>query len=75
MKSLIENTPNLRLVQAEICDIETVEKDGKKQVSALVTALGERWECDRAIICSGIYVCQPLHRMLLMLLIPVNQLR
>ena len=56
MKHLIENTANLRLVQAEICDIETVEKDGKKHISALITALGERWECDRAIICSGTYL-------------------
>lgn len=56
MKSLIENTENLRLVQAEICDLETKEIDGKKQISALITGLGERWECDRAIICSGTYL-------------------
>ena len=56
MKSLIENTENLRLVQAEICDLETTEIDGKKQISALITGLGERWECDRAIICSGTYL-------------------
>ena len=56
MKHLIEKTKNLRLVQAEICDIETSEAEGKKHISALVTALGERWECDRAIICSGTYL-------------------
>ena len=56
MKQLIENTDNLRLVQAEICDIETETVDGKKHVRALITALGERWECDRAIICSGTYL-------------------
>lgn len=55
-KQLIESTDKLRLVQAEICDIETVEKNGKKRISALITALGERWECDRAIICSGTYL-------------------
>ncbi len=56
MKSLIEKTENLRLIQAEICDIETKEIDGKKSISALITSLGERWECERAIICSGTYL-------------------
>ena len=56
MKSLIEKTENLRLVQAEICDIETKIIDGKKHISAVFTALGERWECERAIICSGTYL-------------------
>ena len=56
MKQLIENTPNLRLVQAEICDIEVKEENGKRRLCAVVTALGERWECDRAIICSGTYL-------------------
>ena len=56
MKQLIENTPNLRLVQAEICDIEVAEENGKRKIAAVITALGERWECDRAIICSGTYL-------------------
>ena len=56
MKQLIEETENLRLVQAEICDIETEVVDGKKHIRAVITALGERWECDRAIICSGTYL-------------------
>ena len=56
MKQLIESTPNLRLVQAEICDIEICERDGARAISAVITALGERWECDRAIICSGTYL-------------------
>lgn len=56
MKQLIENTPNLRLVQAEICDLELSEENGRKKISALFTALGERWECKKAIICSGTYL-------------------
>ena len=56
MKELIENTENLRLVQAEICDMEIAEIDGKRCVRALFTSLGERWECERAIICSGTYL-------------------
>lgn len=56
MKELIENTDNLRLIQAEICDIEVCELEGKKHIAAVITALGERWECERAIICSGTYL-------------------
>ena len=55
-KQLIENTPNLRLVQAEICDIEITDCEGARAISAVITALGERWECERAIICSGTYL-------------------
>ena len=56
MKALIEKTENLRLIQAEICDIETKEVDGKRVICAVITSLGERWECERAIICSGTYL-------------------
>ncbi len=56
MKSLIEKTENLRLIQAEICDLETVALDGKKKITAVITSLGERWECEKAIICSGTYL-------------------
>ena len=56
MKQLIEGTPKLRLVQAEICDVETTDENGRKKISALITALGERWECQRAIICTGTYL-------------------
>lgn len=56
MKQLIENTANLRLVQAEICDIEVVDEGSTRKLTAVITSLGERWECDRAIICSGTYL-------------------
>lgn len=56
MKHLLETTENLRLVQAEICDIECREENREKHICALITALGERWTCDRAIICSGTYL-------------------
>lgn len=56
MKQLIENTPNLRLIQAEICDVEVADRDGKREITAVITSLGERWECRRAIICSGTYL-------------------
>lgn len=56
MKQTIEKTENLRLVQAEVVDIQTIETDGKKAVSAVVTALGEVFECEAAIIATGTYL-------------------
>ena len=52
MKRALEDAPNLRLIQAEIVDIEVEE--GK--VCAVVTKLGERWECKAAVICTGTYL-------------------
>lgn len=56
MKQTLEGTPNLRLIQAEITDIHTLCEDGKKRVSSVVTALGARWDCKAAIICSGTFL-------------------
>ena len=56
MKHTLETTEGLRVVQAEIVDLVTVEADGKKKVSAVVTALGEVWECDAVIIATGTYL-------------------
>ncbi len=58
MKHTLEQTKNLRVVQAEITDIiEDIDEDtGKsKGVSAVITRLGERWDCDAVIIATGTY--------------------
>ena len=58
MKHTLEQTQNLRVVQAEITDIiENMDEDtGKsKGVAAVVTRLGERWDCDAVIIATGTY--------------------
>ena len=56
MKLTLENTPNLRVVQAEITEIG-VDRDGDKpHVTHVVTRLGERWDCRCAILCSGTYL-------------------
>ena len=58
MKHTLEQTQNLRVVQAEITDIveEIDEISGKsKGVRAVVTRLGERWDCDAVIIATGTY--------------------
>ena len=56
MKEVLENTPNLRLIQAEITELCTREADGKKEVFGVVTRLGERWACECAVICTGTYL-------------------
>ncbi len=52
MKHTLENTPNLRLVQAEIVDVKLV--DGR--VHSVITRLGEEWLCRAAVICTGTYL-------------------
>ena len=56
MKSLIESTAGVRLIQAEICDIITEPEGEGKRIKAVVTRLGEVWECDAAVICTGTYL-------------------
>lgn len=56
MKTTIEKEKNLRLVQAEIVDILTEERDGKLAVSGVVTHLGEIWRCKRVIIAAGTFL-------------------
>ena len=57
MKHTLETTPNLRVIQAEIVDLKTeMCEDGKKRITALVTRLGELWQCKCAILCTGTYL-------------------
>lgn len=59
MKSTLESTANLRLVQAEITEIITEKTQNPpytKRISGVKTKLGEIWQCDAAIICAGTYL-------------------
>ncbi len=56
MKMTLESEKNLRLVQSEIVDIEVEERDGTVRVTALMTALGERWSCEKAVIAAGTFL-------------------
>ena len=56
MKHTIEQTENLRLVQAEIVDLLIKECEGRRRVHGVVTSLGERWECEAVILCTGTYL-------------------
>ena len=52
MKHTLELTENLRLIQAEIVDIGVEDA----RVRSVTTSLGEIWECERAVICTGTYL-------------------
>ena len=56
MKHTLETTAHLRLIQAEIVAVDVVEKDGKKHVSALTTALGEVYTVRAAVLATGTYL-------------------
>ncbi len=56
MKHTLETTAHLRLIQAEIVAVDVVEKDGKKRVSALTTALGEVYTVRAAVLATGTYL-------------------
>ena len=56
MKHTLEQTQNLRVVQAEITEIiEKIDDNTGKSlgVEAVVTRLGERWDCDAVIVATG----------------------
>ncbi|MBE6536659.1 MAG: tRNA uridine-5-carboxymethylaminomethyl(34) synthesis enzyme MnmG [Ruminococcaceae bacterium] len=56
MKRVLEKEPNLRLIQGQIVDIKTEERDGKKTVVGAYTHLGEFWEARRIIIATGTFL-------------------
>ena len=56
MKRVLEKEPNLRLIQGQIVDIKTEERDGKRTVVGAYTHLGEFWEARRIIIATGTFL-------------------
>ncbi len=56
MKQTLESQGNLHLIQSEIVKIETADNGDNKKITAVITSLGERWETDAAIICTGTYL-------------------
>ena len=58
MKHTLEQTPRLRVVQAEITEIlEKIDPETQKPVGieGVVTRLGEKWSCDAVIVATGTY--------------------
>ena len=58
MKSVLEQTENLRLIQAEVTELFVRDDPDSKQqfVSGVGTRLGERWECSKVIVATGTYM-------------------
>ncbi len=56
MKHTLEQTENLRLVQAEIVDLLVCEGESGRRVCGVISSLGERWECEAVILCTGTYL-------------------
>ena len=61
MKSVLENTENLRIIQAEITDIKVREENGVKSIEGVVTRLGEEYGCKAAVLCTGTYLNGTVH--------------
>jgi tRNA uridine 5-carboxymethylaminomethyl modification enzyme len=55
MKKTLENTPNLRLIQAEITEVLVTEGESRR-VCGVVTKLKEHWACDCVVIATGTYL-------------------
>lgn len=56
MKSTLEKQQNLRIIQAEIVDIETEECEGGRRVCAVITSLGERIAAEKVVIATGTFL-------------------
>lgn len=61
MKGVLESTPNLRIIQAEIVDIKTQGEGEQKKIKSVITRLGEEFFVDCAIICTGTYLNATVH--------------
>ena len=56
MKRTLEAERNLRLVQSEIVEILTEERDGAVAVVGVKTHLGEVWRCTACVIATGTFL-------------------
>ncbi|MBQ7353800.1 MAG: tRNA uridine-5-carboxymethylaminomethyl(34) synthesis enzyme MnmG [Clostridia bacterium] len=61
MKSVLESTPNLRLMQGEVCKVNTALENGIKRVKSVETRLGEEFFCKAVILCTGTYLNATVH--------------
>lgn len=52
MKKVIENEPNITLLQGEVSKILT-END---TVTGIITSMGSHYSCDTVVVCSGVYL-------------------
>ncbi len=58
MRKTLENTPNLKIKQAEVCEILTETPEGAKlpRICAVRTLSGTLYHCTRVVVCTGVYL-------------------
>ena len=56
MRRVLENQVHLTVKQAEVCEILTEERDGKKYITGVKTFTGAIYEAKAVIICTGTYL-------------------
>ena len=56
MRKVLENTDNLLIQQAEVCQVVTEEKNGKKCIKGVKTFTGAFFECKAVVLASGTYL-------------------
>ena len=56
MRRVLENQEHLTVKQAEICEILTEEKEGKKYVTGVKTFTGTVYEAKAVVLCTGTYL-------------------
>ena len=56
MRHVLEEQDNLVIKQAEVCAIETEDREGTAVIKGIRTATGAFYECRALIICSGTYL-------------------
>lgn len=57
MRKTLENTPGLKIKQAEVSEIIcAADEDGIQHVTGVRTTAGTVYKCGRAVICTGVYL-------------------
>ena len=56
MKSTVEKTVGLRLIQAHVTEILTENTEDGKRIAGIKTSLGDVWEAEKVILCTGTYL-------------------
>lgn len=57
MRKTLENTPGLKIKQAEVCEILTSEdEEGRKRVCGVRTLSGSVYNCKKVVMCTGVYL-------------------
>ncbi len=56
MRCVLENQEHLTIKQAEVCDMLTEERDGRKYITGVKTFTGAVYEAKAVIICTGTYL-------------------